>query len=280
MIGRRLLPPAYVEWNQRWQAPNGTESAVRRRLADRSNSVARRLHGRRPELESVARDLVPKLLGPFGFQVNNATRRFEYPWAFHATPIEPGMVAVDLGGSLAGFQFVLAKQGLRVINVDPGMEATGRGWPVAQETLDRLGRAFGVDVALISDVLLRAPIAPGSVDRVYSISTLEHIPPDEIPATVRAVERVLRPGGYFVVTIDLFLNLAPFTTRRSNEYGSNLDVCSLVTSSGLELVQGDPSELCGFPGFDPTEILARLEEYLIGTYPAVAQALVLRKPRQ
>ena len=70
------------------------------------------------------------LRGPFTIQDNNTTRRAEYPWAYFATPLEPGLQVLELGGSLAGFQFVLDRAGCRVTNVDPGNESHGRGWPV------------------------------------------------------------------------------------------------------------------------------------------------------
>lgn len=271
MLGRRHLPSEYVEWNRTWGSPSGRNRGLTGATAD---AIGRRSQRRRRELLW----RLPRLGGPFAFQENNETRAFEYPWAYFAAPIDQGMSVVDLGGSLSGFQFVLSKNGASVTNVDPGEAASGLGWPVTAESIRHLNSAFGTDVRLESTTIDRARIDPESVDRVYSISTLEHIPAEEIGRTVDAVRGVLKPGGLFVLTVDLFLNLRPFCSRESNEYGTNLDIGSLVSESSMELVAGDTSELLGFPEFETNDILSRLEQFLVGQYPALAQALVLRKP--
>lgn len=260
MIGRRQIPVAHQAWNRRWGAPYGT---VWRHVL------------RRPRLRALA----PRLVGPFGFQPDNAiTRSFEYPWAFHAVPVRPGLRALEIGGSLAGLQFALAKSGVSVVNVDPGEKAV-MGWPVNQDSIGRLNRAFGTDVELRNAFLEEAGLPAASFDLVYSISTIEHIPPDALPSLMAEVNRLLVPGGHFVLTVDLFLDLAPFSYETENIAGRNIDVKWLVDASGLELVQGDPAELYGYPEFDPKQVLGRLFSYQYGIfYPAVAQALVLRKP--
>jgi ubiquinone/menaquinone biosynthesis C-methylase UbiE len=117
-----------------------------------------------------------------------------------------------------------------------------------------------------------------SVDVAYSISTIEHIPKDELPGMMREIERVLKPGGHGVFTVDLFLNLRPFTNRDHNEFGINVAPAELIAASGMSLVSGERAELLGFPEFDPQEVLARLERYLIGDrYPCMAQCFTLRK---
>lgn len=259
MIGRRQLPAEHEAWNRKWGAPYGR---VWRHVLRRQEWRFR----------------LPRLVGPFGFQPDNAaTRRFEYPWAFHAVPPRPGMRALEIGGSLAGLQFVLAKTGLRVVNVDPGEQAV-MGWPVNADSIGRLNRAFGTDVELRNAFLEQAGLPAESFDLVYSISTIEHIPPEALPSLMAEANRLLVPGGHFVLTVDLFLDLEPFSYRAENVAGRNIDIRWLVEAAGLELVQGDRSELFGYPDFDPKRILGNLFEYQYGVYyPAVAQALVLRK---
>jgi SAM-dependent methyltransferase len=220
----------------------------------------------------------PRIAGPFGFQPNSSTRAFEYPWAFSVLPVEPGLEVIDLGGGLAGFQFALAKSGAHVRNVDPGEEASGRGWPVDVESIERLNRSFHTHVELVSGTLDKAALPTDSVDAVYSISTLEHIPPDELPALMREIARILKPGGSCVLTVDLFLNLQPFSDRTTNEFGHNVAPKDLAAWSTLPLVEGDRSELLGFAEFDHREIMGGLERYLLGEYPVLAQCFVLRKP--
>jgi 2-polyprenyl-3-methyl-5-hydroxy-6-metoxy-1,4-benzoquinol methylase len=262
VIARRELPAEHQAWNRKWSAPYGRHVTVNNKLGSR---IPRQLH--------------PFLWGPFGFQGdNNRTRRAEYPWAFFATPLDPGMTAVDIGGSLGGFQFALARQGLKVINVDPG-EAASRGWPVDPATIATLNKRFKTDIEIRKAFLHEAGIADASVDRVFCISTIEHIPQSELPQLMAEVGRILRPGGRAVLTVDLFFDLAPFTSRKENVHGTNVEVSSLVEWSGLELEVGDRRELNGFPEFDKEFVQSELDNLLWGDVgPCVAQCFVLRKP--
>lgn len=265
MIARRELPPEHLAWNARWGAPFGRPLHRRARTGGL--------------LDRTLLSWAPSLRGPFGFQPNNTTREAEYPWAFHATPIAPGMRVLEIGGGLSGFQFVLDRSGCDVVNVDPGMEARGRGWPCDAASMERLNRAFGTHVTLHNCFLDAAPLADGSFDRVFSISVIEHIPAAELPALMRRAHALLKPGGSFVITLDLFLDLAPFTPRASNEFGANVSVRALAEAVPFELAHGDRSELLGYPEFDASAILARRDSLLVGAYhPVVAQLVVLRKP--
>jgi SAM-dependent methyltransferase len=262
MLARRTLPKEYREWNRRWGAPYGNTARAARVVRSRIPSLA---------------DRFPKLGGPFAFQPNNETRIYEYPWAFFAAPVERGISVVEIGGGLSGFQFVLSKSGARVINIDPSDSASGIGCPCDPASIARLNRAFGTDVRLENTTLAEAQLADESVDRVYSISTIEHIPVAEHRGLASDIRRILRPGGTVVLTIDLFLNLAPFTARDENRYGWNVDVRAFVEALGLEKILGDERELNGYPSFDPEYVLSELSELLYGTYPACAQLLILEK---
>ena len=205
--------------------------------------------------------------------------RSSTPGAFHATPVTDGMAVVEIGGGLSGFQFVLAKSGARVINVDPGEEATGVGYYCTPASVARLNRAFRTDVQLVNTTLDRVGLAAESVDTIYSISTIEHIPEAELPGLAAEVRRILRPGGHVVLTIDLFLDLAPFTARTRNRYGWNIDVKRLVDHLDCDLVVGDEAELYGYPAFRAEHVLEQLSELHYGLYPACAELLLLEKPR-
>jgi SAM-dependent methyltransferase len=263
VLARRELPARFAEWNARWGAPDG-----------RPQRAARVVRARLPWL--VAR--YPQIAGPFAFQANNETRVVEYPWAYFALPVVPGLSAVEIGGSLSGFQFALAKSGAHVVNVDPGEAASGIGWPCDAASIARLNRAFGTGVRLVNTTLEAAGLPDASADVVYSISTIEHIPEDELPRVAHEIARILRPGGHAVLTIDLFLTLTPFTARTRNRGGWNIDVKQFVDQTGLDLIAGDPRELNGFPEFDREHVLSSLDELMYGTYPACAQLLVLQKP--
>jgi SAM-dependent methyltransferase len=260
MLARRELPQEFDEWNRKWGAPYG-------------HCAGRVIQSIRPGVPW----RFPRLAGPFGLQANNQTRFVEYPWAFHAVPLRPGMTAVEIGGGLSGFQFVLARTGLHVINVDPGEGATGVGWRCDRASIDRLNRAFRTRVALENCTLEAAALPAASADLVFSISAIEHIPERELPSLMVEVARILKPGGSVVMTVDLFLDLAPFSDRVENVWGWNVDLRALVESSGLDLTFGDESELNGYPSFSARAILAKLSELYYGDYPACSQLLVLGK---
>lgn len=263
VIGRASLPTRFEAWNRRWGAPYGRPlPRVLRRLPASSRRRTRKA-------------------GPFALQANNSTRAFEYPWAYHAVPLGPGHTVVDLGGGLAGFQFTLSAAGATVRNVDPFVDFGTAGHYAGIEPtreVERLNAAFGTHVSVTRASLDEAGLQAGSVDTVYCISTIEHLPDDELDRAIGAAAEVLKAGGHLVLTVDLFLDLEPFTSRRTNRWGRNLDVRALVARSGLELVQGRPEELHGFDEFDPDSIQSNLSELMVGTYPGLAQALTLRKP--
>jgi len=188
------------------------------------------------------------------------------------------MKVLEIGGGLSGFQFVLDRAGCDVVNVDPGMEARGKGWPCDEASMRKMNAAFGTHVLLRNCTIDRASLEPASFDRAFSISVLEHLPEDERDQVMRSVFDCLKPNGLFILTVDLFLNLAPFTRREQNEYGDNVDIRALCRTTPFERVLGDAAQLFGFPEFDPNGIQARLEEYVVGQYPALVQCLILKKP--
>lgn len=259
MIARKPLPARYDAWNRRWGAPFGRPWT---KLVPRSLRTS---------------PLGARLCGPFAFQPNNDIRRWEYPWAFEALDVRPNLRVLDIGGSLAGLQFVLDREGCQVVNVDPGEDSRGRGWPVRPETFERLNSVFGTQVTLRNCFVEQANLEDSSFDRAVSISVLEHVPEPDLETILNHVRRALKPGGLFVITLDLFLDVEPFAPAKFNVFGHNIDARWLVETSGLELVSGDRAELHGFPEFEPGRIRAR-DDLLVGRYPAMVQAMVLRRP--
>ena len=261
MLAPRKLPSEYKIWNRKWNAPYGRD-----------------LRGRKYLEKILSKAILAKLLGRFSIQPNNDTRAFEYPWAIEAGNLSRGLLAVDLGGGLAGFQFVLDSMGDEVLNVDPGAEAKGVGWHCDNKSLEELNRVFGTNVELINTTLPETNIEPNSIDRVFSISVIEHFRKRDFDETIEAVIRVLKPGGLFILTVDLFLDLHPFTKRLTNEWGQNFEIGNLLKHSAFKPIIGDPAELFGSESFDSEKIQSNLSRYLVGGfYPVLVQCLVLEK---
>ena len=260
MLARKPILPHFKRWNDQWGAPFGRPSKL----------VA--AFGR-----VMPRSLRTRLSGPFHMQANNTTRTFEYPWAYYSSSPERGQKVLEIGGGLSGFQFVLSRVGCAVVNVDPGLEARGIGWRCTSEDIAALNRAFGTNVELRNTVLHEANLTAESFDIAYSISVVEHLEAGELDATIALVSELLKPGGRFILTVDLFLDLAPFTSRMTNTYGRNVDVRRLIDASRLEVEIGNREELYGFDEFDPDAIQRNLQRYVIGKYPTLVQCLVLQK---
>jgi predicted SAM-dependent methyltransferase len=152
------------------------------------------------------------------------------------------------------------------------------GWPINDSTFATLNRAFGTSVKLRKQFLQEVGFDANSVDRIFCISTIEHIPEPEVRPLAMEMGRILRPGGLAILTVDLFYDLAPFTSRVFNHHGCNIDVKNFVEMTGLELHVGERSQLCGYPEFDPGAILAQAQDCVQGDVALnTAQALVLRK---
>jgi 2-polyprenyl-3-methyl-5-hydroxy-6-metoxy-1,4-benzoquinol methylase len=213
----------------------------------------------------------------FAYQPNNTTRAFEYPWVFYSLPLKEGARILEVGGGLSGLQFVLSSLGYNVTNVDPGQEEMRKAWCYNEQSFAALNRRFNTDVALRHTTIDKADLADATFDCAYSVSVLEHLPTEAIADVVKHVWRCLKPGGMFVLTVDLFLNLKPFTDRMRNEYGKNLDLKWVSELAPFKIALGDTSEMFGFPGFDPRKLLSQLETLLVGEYPGIIQCFALRK---
>ncbi len=175
-------------------------------------------------------------------------------------------------------QFVLDLEGHDVHNVDPFLDFGDGGYridPVVEHAA--LNRAFRTNVTLHRSTLPEATME-GQFDAVICVSTIEHLEADQIQATLDAALRLLVPGGLVVLTVDLFLDVVPFTDESTNRWGSNVSIAWLQKVLGeAELVAGVPDELYGFEGFSTRGSLARLDEFAMGSeYPQLAQLVSFR----
>lgn len=217
-------------------------------------------------------------MGMFSVQPNNDTRIFEYPWAYDVAKCEKGMKVLDLGGGLAGFQFVLSQEGMQVFNIDPGLHASGKGWRCDDGNISILNKIFSTHVTLINSTIQSANLESNYFDRVFSISVIEHFSERDYVEAIDHIVRVLKPGGLFILTVDLFLDLKPFSSREQNEWGRNFPIGGIVQHSDLELVVGNKKELYGCEEFESDAIMSNLSQYFIGKYyPTLVQCMVLRK---
>jgi SAM-dependent methyltransferase len=256
MLAKSQLPESYANWNRVHGAPYG-HGVPRWKRAISSGETLERLRG------------------PFALQPNNSIRTFEYPWAFHAAELRPGMAVLEVGGGLAGFQFVLDQTGCKVVNIDPGMKS--EGWPCDQASMAKLNRRFGTNVELRNTTIENAGLQAGQFDRAFCISVIEHLSDESALSVMKHVHGALKPGGLFVLTADLFLNTSPFCSRLTNDFGMNQNLRKLIDEKLWQIQAGERNCLHGFPEFNADFILSNLEKFLIGSYPALAQCVVLKR---
>jgi len=197
-----------------------------------------------------------RLRGMTGF--DHWSRAWEYPWAVIEAGLAPPPAAplrlLDVGGGGSPFGPWLATHGHEVHVADPSLDQ-GRdfAWDPARSAYrnartvakraafrllgvrslwglpDRAGgevRGDGPRYHAFGAQALGFPEA--HFDRVFCLSVIEHIPHDLWPACVREFERVLRPGGRLVITMDM----------ETHEADARLPL-RLVETCTLRL-QGDP----------------------------------------
>lgn len=127
-------------------------------------------------------------------------RAWEYPYAAYQIARERARVSgpfvvADFGSGSTYFPFAVARYGAEVICLDNDPMCVRDMQAAATIVPAGSGR---VEVRSSGDVL---PVETASVDVAYSVSVLEHMP-DPVPV-VGEIARIVRPGGLFVLTMDI-----------------------------------------------------------------------------
>src|SRR4030095_1480663 len=138
------------------------------------------------------------------------------------------------------------------------------GFRIDQTSVDALNCVFGTRVNIITRRIEDAPLPEKFYDRAFSLSVVEHLAPETIEAVMDKIHYVLKPGGLFVLTVDLFLDLVPFTWKSANKWGRKIPITTLLDRSRFELIYGVREELFGFEEFDARKVLQNVHQYFIG----------------
>jgi SAM-dependent methyltransferase len=113
-------------------------------------------------------------------------------------PKEAAPTVIDFGCGVTFFPFVVSRLGCQVVGIDND--------PVCQQDLDRAAKTIDAKPGEVSSRLSengRIPGADASIDAIYSVSVLEHIPACE--KFIPELARLLKPSGLLVLTIDMDL---------------------------------------------------------------------------
>lgn len=271
VLGPILLPKQFAEFNRKYLAPDGPRWWQKLLYSGNKRIYFFALNfWRLPPT-------ILKLVGPFAFQKNSKNRTFEYPWCYFQIK-KPRLKILEIGPGLSGLQFVLASEGHDVTSIDPVVNPSDEvNWEFSDKKFCALNRAFcDQRVRFIRSHLKEAALEDGAFDLVLAISVIEHLAATEALDLVNRIADLLKPGGQFIATVDLFLDLIPFTEKVRNIYGTNISIKNLVDASGLKLVAGHTPELYGYPNFDSNQIAKdRLDYYMANN--VLTQCLILEK---
>lgn len=133
------------------------------------------------------------------------SRIWEYPYVFHhlkkaiETRLPSKPTVVDLGSGVTFFPFSVARLGYEVICMDTD--------PICGTDLDKAKNSVPYEPGSVSFNKIEGQtydLEDASIDALYCISVLEHIP--DFESTISEIHRVLKPNGLFILTIDLDLS--------------------------------------------------------------------------
>jgi SAM-dependent methyltransferase len=133
------------------------------------------------------------------------SRVWEYPYVYHHILqlknnglVRTGAHVVDLGSGATFFPFCISKLGFDLICIDND--------PVCERNMQRAIKAYarnGININFKASSDDRIPLPDNSVDILYCISVLEHVP--DFEPLIDEIARVLIDGGFLLLTVDIDL---------------------------------------------------------------------------
>lgn len=132
-------------------------------------------------------------------------RRIEFPWAFNV--LKPYRkeaeeeVVLEAGAGRTLFQVLLASHVKEVISLDNGPSETA--W--VQENLVDKGVT---NLCPVTGDLTCLDFPSNHFDKVFSISTMEHVPREKFQDAIDELLRVTKCGGKMAITMDVVLGKA------------------------------------------------------------------------
>ncbi len=142
-------------------------------------------------------------------------RKFEYPFAFLATPMAKNMKVLDAGCSIDPFAPFLSSKGQMVFGVDNfsshdvswdpdnGLfEGRYTGWRKVQVYTEHLRNTLNISVNYYNDDMASTKFSDKYFDRIFCISVLEHLPKYKVKIVFDEWRRILARDGLMILTLD------------------------------------------------------------------------------
>lgn len=176
---------------------------------------------------------------------NHWSRAWEYPWAIEAAELPEKCKVLDVGGGGSPVADYLSKKGHDCSVIDPSLKDEGARLRCNDKSIYRNIRSHVfhavIDALRINKVwglhsnlrksksvkyfdqqaqCIRFP--DNYFDRVLCLSVIEHIPHQDWKNCIMEFERVLRPRGRLIITLDMDI-------RQANDrlYSKLVEYCSL-----------------------------------------------------
>ncbi len=147
------------------------------------------------------------------------TRAIEYPLAFNSMDLSPEMNVLDFRSGDSIFPIYLAAQGMCTYCCDIvsssliGMKETisqSRYKSLLNEKLNHIFLDGG-----------RVPCKSNFFDRIFAISTLEHLKGDEDSKSIKELARVLKPGGKMFISVEFHKDFREIIIPKNGHSRSN-----------------------------------------------------------
>ncbi len=179
-----------------------------------------------------------------GWFPKHLTRCFEYAWALAALRPAKGIRALEIGAGVSPLPIALALEGATVVTCDNDPNVLEPGPGIRDK--DSWGYLdYSYYHPSISSFHLQAEqmeVAAESLDAVYSISVIEHVPGEDRRQILALLASWTRNGGKLVLTIDLIPGGEKIWNRSRGlqvedpaAHGSLEDLVDEARSSGFEL---------------------------------------------
>lgn len=150
------------------------------------------------------------------------SRRYEYPWAFITlSPYSKNEIILDVGCDCTPFQFLLADVGGKVYSLDHGQDSI--------DAVQSIKGARSIDniFPILGDAC-HMDFPSAFFDKTVVISTLEHIPKNDIENALAEIIRVTKPEGKIVISMDIVTDKNSLVSASPQSQLDLVDLTSLA----------------------------------------------------
>ena len=238
------------------------------------------------EFPDVLRALHAEALRDIGFFTLHPTRSVEYPWVVSRLEAFRPRSVIDVGAGISVLPLRIARSGASVVTVDYSRTVRAVANRASWTEWGFLDYAQ-LDPAILSYNmrLSDAPISMASVDAIYCVSVIEHMPKRLRIEMLQSAAGVVRAGGRAFITLDL----RPGTRRLWNWdrgskveddaiHGSIEDFFSEADAAGWRLLHH--SVVQNIPGAKTDVALLEFERTESKPLPVAPQALRESEPEK